>query len=392
MKRKRQQLLRFVVAAALLSVATAFSSASSRAFTRKASPTRLYSENGSDEARRLQEQAQKLREQIRAMQEELDRTRPPPPISPTSSSTTDTTTPTLVNKRILVAGANGRLGSMVCRYLLRNHPQTQVVALVHVVGENSPTARGYGRLAYEVGAEDGIGSIGAAWSAEDDRAATFQYDDATMKDYNLRNIRIVECELLDPVQCQSVCDETIDAVVWCATDFNGNTPRAVSGLNVAFLFRALASPTKGRVEVEGLQNMLGALKVSQQDRHRALGYAPTTNDPTHVVLVSTAPDAFDDFETPFGSFKGIKKQSEGLLNDFPSLTSTVLQMSRYEDNFVQEGIQVQKELVDSSEATTETADKSRRRIHRRDAAKAVVDALLDSELVKKTAQVWTATR
>eukprot|EP00978_Attheya_sp_CCMP212_P033978 scaffold140115_cov44-Attheya_sp.AAC.5 len=136
---------------------------------------------------------------------------------------------------------------MVCWHILRNNPDTEVVAAVHYVGEESFTSRGYGRLSYEVGAEDGAGSIGSAWSAED-RVATFEYVDE-MKDYNLRNL--VEVELLDPVQCETIC-EGVDSVVWCATDVNANQPRAVSGLNVAFLFRAEADPTKGRVEIEGL--------------------------------------------------------------------------------------------------------------------------------------------
>lgn len=101
----------------------------------------------------------------------------------------------LDGKNILVVGSNGRLGSMVCRRLLRQYPEiANVVALVHVVGENSETSRGYGRLAYEVGAEDGRGSIGAAWSAED-RTATFEFDEELMTPYNLQKLRIVECEV-----------------------------------------------------------------------------------------------------------------------------------------------------------------------------------------------------
>jgi nucleoside-diphosphate-sugar epimerase len=341
--------------------------------------------SNNDEAQRLQEKAQALREQIRIMQDQINRDKPPP--APTPIPPPVSTTPTLVNKRILVTGANGRLGSMVCRYLLRNHPQTEVVAAVHVVGENSVTARGYGRLSYEVGAEDGIGSIGAAWSSED-RTATFQFDSEVMGDYNLRNLRIVECELLDPVQCQSICED-VDAVIWCATDFNGNTPRAVSGLNLAFLFRAVARPTKGRVEVEGLENMLGAMKLAKQDKMRKLGMETITNDPTNVVLVSVAPDAYDDFETPFGSFYGIKKQGEDSLTAFPSLSSTVLRLCRYDDNFVEEGLNVQIETTSASE---DKAQKGKRRINRRDAARAVVAALLDEDLRGKTVEMWTASK
>jgi hypothetical protein len=223
----------------------------------------------------------------------------------------------------------------------RNNPKTEVVAAVHVVGENSPTARGYGRLAYEIGAEDGVGSIGPAWSA-DDRVASFEYT-SDMESYNLQNCRVVEVELLDPVQCNTICED-VDAVVWCATDFNGNTPRAVSGLNVAFLFRALADPTKGRVEIEGLRNILGGLKNAKQSKNwskdRASSDAGETasstdldgpNDPLSFVLVSTAEDAFGDYETPYGEFNAIKREGEMLLKEFPSLSHCVLQMAKYEE-------------------------------------------------------------
>lgn len=294
----------------------------------------------------------------------------------------------LKGKRVLVTGANGRLGSMVCRYLLRNHPQTEVVAAVHYISENSSTARGYGRLAYEVGAEDGVGTIGPAWSA-DDRTASFQYSDE-MKDYNLQNIRLVEVELLDPIQCNSIMDG-VDSVIWCATDFNGNKPRAVSGLNVAFLFRAVADPTKGRVEIEGLRNILGSLKQERQSR-RWKEQLPETaikkSDPVNVVLVSTAPEAYKDFETPFGTFNGLKREGEKILQDeFPSLTYTVLQMAKFEDNFVEESLDI---LTDDGNG--DPVENTRRKINRRDAARAAADALIDDDKIGKVVQVYTALR
>ncbi|KAI2509859.1 hypothetical protein MHU86_4570 [Fragilaria crotonensis] len=281
----------------------------------------------------------------------------------------------LRKKRILVLGANGRVGSMVCRYLLRNHPEIEeLVAAVHYVGENSPTARGYGRLSYEVGAEDGVGTIGPAWSA-DDRTATFRFSDE-MKDYNLNKIRVVPVELLDPVQCNTIT-EGVDSIIYCATDFNGNTPRAVSGLNIGFLFRAIADPTKGRVEIEGLRNILGGLKNNLQSKawNEREGLQP----------------AFGgiNFETPFGTFNGLKREGEDILkNEFPSLTYTILQMARYDDNFVEESLDItlqEPSIVDDDDLKKE----SRRRINRRDAARAAVDALTNEELVGKSVQVWT---
>jgi hypothetical protein len=176
------------------------------------------SNQNNDDAAQLRKRAAELREQARIMDEQLSNSsknnRRLQNVSNLPTQPDASTMMTLKGKRILVAGANGRLGSMVCRYLLRQNPLTQVVAAVHYVSEDgSPTSRGYGRLSYEVGAEDGIGRLGPAWSSADDRTATFEWDASTMRDYNLQNLRLVECELLDPVQCQSVA-EGCDALIW----------------------------------------------------------------------------------------------------------------------------------------------------------------------------------
>lgn len=348
---------------------------------------------GEEEAERLKEKADQLRDQIRKMEEQLGDERKrnyeiPLPPEEAQEETLDGSK-SLRRKRVLVVGANGRLGSMVCRHLLRNNPDTEVVAAVHYVGEDSPTSRGYARLSYEVGAEDGVGSIGAAWA--EDRVATFQYSDE-MKEYNLRNLRLVEVELLDPVQCETIC-EGVDSVVWCATDFDANQPRAVSGLNMAFLFRAVADPTKGRVEIEGLENMLGALKKNLQDRKWKSGGKDTSspNDPINFVHVSVYPGIFGVFETPFGEFNAIKQQGEGIVaNDFPSLTHTILKLATYEDNFVDESLDL---LYQESAPNDEPDENSYRvRINRRDAARAVSEALTDQTLEGKTVKVWTAIR
>eukprot|EP00594_Rhizosolenia_setigera_P016469 CAMPEP_0178964592 /NCGR_PEP_ID=MMETSP0789-20121207/15767_1 /TAXON_ID=3005 /ORGANISM="Rhizosolenia setigera, Strain CCMP 1694" /LENGTH=419 /DNA_ID=CAMNT_0020649393 /DNA_START=55 /DNA_END=1311 /DNA_ORIENTATION=+ len=349
-----------------------------------------------EDAKKWKQMAEELREQVRDLEEKL-----PPRTSINNNELyikakereEELNTSPLKNKRVLVVGANGRVGSMVCRYLLRTHPEIEeLVAAVHTVSENSVTSRGYGRLSYEVGAEDGIGSIGAAWSAED-RVATFEYNPEVMGGYNLQNLRLVEAELLDPVQCQTIT-EGVDCVIWCATDFNGNKPRAVSGLNVAFLFRAVASPTKGRVEIEGLQNILEGLTLSRTQRMRqdrlsgVVSNSKNTDEQNtpSFILLSTSEDAFSDFETPYGSFKGIKRQGEEMLRkDFPSISSTILQLSRYDDNFVEENLEVIKEEVETGADDTSISsdEKERRRINRRDAAKAAVDALSDSTITGK---------
>jgi len=375
-------------------------------FSISASSWSLYSSQDDtidDESTLLKRKADKLRAEIRALEETLNSSRRAAPAA--EGESTQEEAMSLKGKKVLVVGANGRLGSMVCRYLLRNNPTTQVVAAVHYVGEAS--TRGYGRLSYEVGAEDGQGFINPAWDSED-RNAYFQFTDE-MKSYNLQNLRVVEVELLDPVQCMTIT-EGIDCVVWCATDFNGNKPRAVSGLNIAFLFRAVSNPTKGRVEIEGLINILSGLKNSKQSRKwnadRVIA-APTTldgrgresfgrdtsvlvkpNDPTSFVLVSASDSAFDDFETPFGSFKGLKRDGERIvMEQFPSLSACILRMSRFDDNFVGEDLEILRE--DEGQESLET--KSRRRINRRDAARAAAEALTDPACKGKTYEIWTTT-
>lgn len=384
-------------------------------------------DNENEEAAKLRKKAEQLREQIRNLEETLGPERERKANNnaqyipaPKPEDLVEIKGKSLKNKTVLITGANGRLGSMVARYILRNHPEVkEVVAAVHYVGEAS--SRGYGRLSYEVGAEDGVGTIGAAWS--EDREAYFEYSDE-MKDYNLNKLRVVDVELLDPIQCQTIM-EGVDSVIWCATDFNGNRPKAVASLDFAFLFRAVAAPTKGRCEIEGLVNILGALKQTKQDRMRVkrmtmsqeltangrpssssadLSVASSSsldgeNDPTSFVLVSAAPGALENFETPFGEFNGLKRQGEGIVrNDFPSLTHTILQMSRFDDNFVEESLELQYILDDGKKDTLEDGtdvdviDRSNRRINRRDAARAAVEALIDERLADTTTEVWTATR
>jgi hypothetical protein len=186
----------------------------------------------------------------------------------------------------------------------------------------------------------------------------------------------------------------VDSVIWCATDFNGNTPRSVSSLDAGLLFRAVVDVTKGRVEIEGLTNVLGALYQSKLNTSRMKRVADPSSssaldppgNPISFVLISPAPDAFSNFETPFGEFNAIKRQGEMILmNDYPSLTSCVLQMSKFEDNFVQESLDIQMDMD-----TDDDPVKKRRRINRRDAARAAVEALVDDSLVGKVTQVWTA--
>lgn len=72
-------------------------------------------------------------------------------------------------------------------------------------------------------------------------------------------------------------------------------------------------------------------------------------------------------------------------------------MSGFEDNFVEESLDVKFDDTPppsplEDEDVEVALEKSKRRINRRDAARAAVDALLDDSLVDKTVEVWTDTR
>ena len=394
-------------------------------------------DDANEEAARLQKKAQELRAQIRQMEDQIGQERrerynknsqKPNNDSDGNEEEITPNEKSLKNKRILILGANGRLGSMITRHLLRSHPEVkEVVAAVHYVGEAS--TRGYGRLSYEVGAEDGIGSIGAAWSSEDERNASFKYNPEVMDGYNLNKLRVVEVELLNPTQVRTITED-VDAIVYCATDFEGNRPRAIASLNAAFLFRAVSDPFKGRVEIEGVRNCLEGLmggmreKKWRERRESAVGsmtgggkdVSSTTSrssfstDPTQFVLISTDPNAFGEFETPFGEFNGLKRQGEMIvMEEFPSISYSVLQMGRFDER-VEEGLQLlyeeAKDDAGNSERTMnrDYADNKRissnipigtrkqRKINRRDAARAAVEALLDENLKRKKVLVYTSIR
>ena len=77
--------------------------------------------------------------------------------------------------------------------------------------------------------------------------------------------------------------------------------------------------------------------------------------------------------------------------DFPSLKYTVLQMARYDDNFVEEGQDIQLDtVIPAPEEDEEGLEK--KRINRRDAARAASEALTNSDIEGKTVKVWTQER
>ena len=131
--------------------------------------------------------------------------------------------PLLPRCTIAVAGANGRVGSAVCREILRSHPQVTVRALVRDAGN---PWEGYGRLSYEVGAEEGKMDLRPAWALDEDgrfgQPASMEFDPDVQGNYGLDRLEIRECELRYRKDVDDVLSD-VDAVVYCATGAAHNT-------------------------------------------------------------------------------------------------------------------------------------------------------------------------
>eukprot|EP00966_Prymnesium_polylepis_P152358 3519199-Prymnesium_polylepis.1 len=109
---------------------------------------------------------------------------------------------------------------MVCRELLRNHPLVTVRALVRSA---SDPYQGYGRLSYEVGAEDGKQDVRAAWSRDDETGRfgqrSMEFDEEIQGGYGLDRLEIRECELRYQRDVDAALTD-VDGVVYCASAFN----------------------------------------------------------------------------------------------------------------------------------------------------------------------------
>lgn len=135
---------------------------------------------------------------------------------------------------VAVAGANGRVGSAVCRTLLREHPQVTVRALVRSAKD---PYKGYGRLSYEVGAEDGNMDLKAAWAMDDETGRfaspqTMEFDADVQGGYGLDRLEIRECELRYSKDVDEALSD-VDAVIWCASAFNSQRQRIPDRLDDA---------------------------------------------------------------------------------------------------------------------------------------------------------------
>lgn len=98
------------------------------------------------------------------------------------------------------------------------------------------------------------------------------------------------------------------------------------------------------------------------------------------------------------------------MEEFPSISRTVLQMGKFDDNFIAEGQELRYSIAEEDTVVVDGVvnairwvsgggiggnfvnDGMQKRINRRDAACAAVEALLDEDIEGKKVQVYTTMR
>ena len=158
--------------------------------------------------------------------------------------------PSLKGTTVLVCGANGYVGSRVVRDLLRMRDGPSEVRAVVRDSEETDT---FARLSFEIGAEEGKGTISPVWVT---RQVSFEGTEA-MRDYGLSKIKVLSGDLLD---AEFVGDAVrgIDAVVFCA-----GSSSALAAFVPSAIFRRLqgkkGTVVAGSVAAEGVELISKAL-------------------------------------------------------------------------------------------------------------------------------------
>merc|ERR1719149_576794 len=177
---------------------------------------------------------------------------------------------------VVVAGANGRVGSRVVTELLRKHSKVNVRALVR----SASRIQSYERLSYESGAEDGKMSIRPAWEIQEGGFAqgqTTEFDPAVQGGYGLDRLEILECDVRHRPDVARVI-ASADAVIFCATSFGeGRTklPERLESFNAGAAARK-KSVTGTTADEEGVALVLEELsrELSRRARLKALTAPP----------------------------------------------------------------------------------------------------------------------
>jgi len=170
-----------------------------------------------------------------------------------------------------------------------------------------------------------------------------------------------------------------DMVVFAAGDFKNNKPRGVSTFSPGLLFRSIVDVSKGRVEVEGVKNVLNAI-VGERERR------PKNRVGPEFIYISPDLECFDDFPTTSQSFKEIKSLGVEIVLGDKRVKSSVVELAKFDDNFNEEGKDI---LVHEVEEADQDGKCAKRSINRSDASAFLSDAVFDRSLTGKRTKVCT---
>mmetsp|Transcript_26096 Transcript_26096/g.43103 ORF Transcript_26096/g.43103 Transcript_26096/m.43103 type:complete len:651 (+) Transcript_26096:6-1958(+) len=333
---------------------------------------------------------------------------------------------------VVVAGANGRVGSKVVTELLRKHSKVRVRALVRSVDR----IEGYEKLSFEVGAEDGRMDIRAAWEWREQggllQGQRSEFDTATQGSYGLDRLEVLECELrYRPDVAKALAGA--DCVIYCATTFDegrtrlperfDNFNRAAAALGAdLFEFRlpgfgrqrddesaARSESSAGKTaDEDGVRIVLEELKRELARRSRIAQLTGGSSAdalsgsvwpvPTPFVLASSsAALAYDDANALVGQAElqetefGYRKRMAEAAARASGMMSVIIRPAMLDELRVEEGLQVESQagvvaeaLVGKAEGGADPAgvkdDQLRKnRIHPRDVARVLVACLFGVE-------------
>lgn len=337
---------------------------------------------------------------------------------------------------VAVAGANGRVGSWVCRELLRRNPDITVRALIR---DASDAYTGYGRLSYIVGAEEGRYEVKAAWAYDEEwggfnSPSKVTFDEERQGGYGLDRLEIREVDLRYGKDA-ALAFADVDAVVYCATAFDASRNRLpervdslANDINKAgmalfelrfgdLLFgnkqqdeevaRRRAEVQDKIADYEGLQLAIEVFEKAKSRRAKLnalTGSQPESTSkqlPIDFVLVSSAAAlCYDDVTSQETGFGKAKRLGEAMLRE-SSLPHLIIRAAEIDEVITPPCPQIQIDEkppiagpagYTSQGTSTEREEMLKRRINPADVARFIAEIIsrpLEGDGTGKTMEVWT---
>jgi len=281
-----------------------------------------------DEAAALELEVAPAREAAAAAREaEAAASRPPP-----------LTSPSLRGRTVMVVGANGAVGSLVVRSLLRDTDAACVVAVLKT-SSNVPTSMEISKLSYEVGAEEGDGEIRAPWI---ERNVKMEFNQERQGGYNLDRLVIEPCDCRSFAAVRKALSKhEVDAVVYVKEDAAAAAATSTTAAAGPLLrLRPPRLPSRRRVPTTPARLLLRLLYYCYQTHSPCLSlrYCATGFDGTSARPKVRLPEVFDWSAAVGGFFNGLEARrifdealpspSGDALEDGPADSSGVLVVAK----------------------------------------------------------------